>query len=408
MKILMLFQYPPLPPPLDLAGTKRNLPFLRENLKHHEVSVLSYGTLEDKKKFDESVGKVCKRVVFVDAGRPLIMKRLVQLWLLVTGRSTFRLLYRKKMQRHLDELISLEKFDLIHCCTQLFGYFRFPNTVPVVSDTHEVTYNLMYRTYKQTRNILQKLFSFIQYKLGKREELRICQKFDAIIATTERDKEVLHKDLLGQEIFVVNNGVDPSFLEYQQVEPEQRTMVFTGLMSYYPNNHGILYFLERIFPLVLSQVPDARLYIVGANPSKELRKRRSSRVIVTGYVVDVRPYIARAQVFIIPLLIGGGIRGKALEAMAMRKPIVSTSIGCEGIDLKHESSALFADTPEDFAASVVRLFNDQALRAKLAQRGHENVVARYDWMAKGKELEHLYQIVRAKSKAGLTGERVTL
>lgn len=399
MKILMLFQYAPLPPPLDLAGTKRNLPFLRENLKRHEVSVLSYGTLEDKKKFDQSIGKFCKHVVFVDANRPFIIKRLMQLWLLVTGRSTFGQFYRRKMQRQLDELISLEKFDLVHCCTQFFGYFRFPEELRVISDTHEITYDLMRRTYKQTKKMTKKLFGFVQYKLGKREELRLCRKFDAIIATTKRDEEVFRTHLPNQKIFVVQNGVDASFLERQDVEPEQRTMVFTGMMRYYPNNHGILFFLDEIFPRILAQASDSRLYVVGAHPTSELLKRSSEQVIVTGFVEDVRPYMARGVVFIIPLWIGGGIRGKALEAMAMRKPIVTTSIGCEGINLKHEDSALFADTPQEFAASVVRLFNDQALRTRLGEKAHENVITGYNWKTKGEELERVYQTVLLKGIA---------
>jgi glycosyltransferase involved in cell wall biosynthesis len=393
MKIFMLFPYAPLPPPLDLGGTKRNLPFLLENLKRHEVSVLSFGTREEKRKFMESVGKSCKHVRFVDRKRPRIINGLEQLWLLVTGRSTFRQLYRKKMQEQLDELLRKEKFDILHCCTQMFGYFRFPKDIPVISDTHEVTYDLLYRTYKKTKNVFVKLMSRLAYKFGKPEEIELCKKFDAIIATTERDGEVFQKDLPNQKMFVIQNGVDPAFLEFNWQEPEPKTMVFTGKMSFYPNNHGIIYFLEDIFPRVQLQEPSARLYVVGVNPSKELLRRASENVVVTGFVEDVRPYMARAEVYIIPLLIGGGIRGKALEAMAMKKPIVSTSIGCEGINLKHGESALFADTPEGFAAAVLRLFNDRALCMKLGQKAYENVVSGYNWKTKGEELDRVYQAV---------------
>lgn len=389
----MLFPYAPLPPPLDLGGTKRNLPFLNENLKRHEVSVLSYGTQEEKQKFVDSIGKACKYVRFVNRKRPRIINGLEQLWLLVTGRSTFRQLYRKRMQEQLDKLLREEKFDILHCCTQMFGYFRFPKDIPVVSDTHEVTYDLLHRTSKNTKNIFVKLMSYLGYKFGKPEEIEVCKKFDAIIATTERDYEVFRKDLPDQKMFVIQNGVDPAFLEFNRGEPEPKTMVFTGKMSFYPNNHGIIYFLEEIFPRIQLQEPSARLYVVGVYPSKELLRRASEHVVVTGFVEDVRPYMARAEVYIIPLLIGGGIRGKALEAMAMKKPIVSTSIGCEGINLKHGESALFADTPEEFAAGVLRLFNGRALRTKLGQKAYEIVVREYDWKAKGEELDRVYQTV---------------
>lgn len=399
----MLFPYAPLPPPLDLGGTKRNLPFLLENLRRHEVSVLSYGTQDEEQKFLGSIGKACKHVCFVNRKRPRIINGLEQLCLLVTGRSTFRQLYRKRMQGQLDRLLRKEKFDILHCCTQMFGYFRFPKDIPVISDTHEVTYDLLYRTYKKTKNLRVKLMSRLAYKFGQSEEIALCKRFDAIIATTERDYKVFRKDLPHQKMFVIQNGVDPAFLEFNPQEAEPKTMVFTGKMNFYPNNHGIIYFLEEVFPWIQLHESSAKLYVVGVNPSKELMRRASKNVVVTGFVEDVRPYIARSEVYIIPLLIGGGIRGKALEAMAMKKPIVSTSIGCEGINLKHGESALFADTPQEFATAVLRLFNDTALRTKLGQKAYENVVSGYDWKVKGEELDRVYRTVAQNGLARRVG-----
>ncbi|MBM2839815.1 MAG: hypothetical protein HW412_343 [Bacteroidetes bacterium] len=392
MKILMLFSYAPLPPPLDLGGSKRNRPFLLELLKHHEVSVLSYGSPEDEKMFRSSVGNRCKHIVFVDRRRPRIINGIQQYWLLLTGRSHFRQIYRKEMQRALDDLLARERFDIIHCVTQFFGYFRFPKDIPVVSDSHEVNYDLIYRTFKKTRNLYAKLVSYRMYTLGKPEEIRVCKTFDALIATTERDRNVFKEVLPDQQVFAINNGVDPAFLEPQSVQPEPHTMVFTGKMDFYPNKHGIMFFLDEIFPRILQRVPDARVYVVGIHPSKELLRRASENVIVTGFVDDVRPYMAKGDVYIIPLWIGGGIRGKALEAMAMRRPIVTTTIGCESIQLKHEESALFADSAEDFASAVIRLFNDQKLRQNLAQRAHANVLQYYDWEKQGEALNRVFEM----------------
>jgi glycosyltransferase involved in cell wall biosynthesis len=170
-------------------------------------------------------------------------------------------------------------------------------------------------------------------------------------------------------------------------------MVFTGNMSFYPNRHGILYFLDEITPLILSKTPDARLFVVGVYPLKELLRRASKEMTVTGFVEDVRPYVARAEVFIIPLLIDGGIRGKALEAMAMKKPIVSTSIGCGGINLKDKGPAFPADTPGYFAKAVLRLLNDEALRTKLGEKAYATVLEEYNWEAQGEKLERVYQTV---------------
>jgi glycosyltransferase involved in cell wall biosynthesis len=164
-------------------------------------------------------------------------------------------------------------------------------------------------------------------------------------------------------------------------------------MNYYPNHHGLLWFLDEVFPQILDGVPDARIFVVGANPSKSIMKRATENIIITGYVDDVRPYVARAQVFVIPLLIGGGTRLKALEAMAMKRPIVSTTLGCEGIHLKHGESVLFGDTPKDFADAVIRMFGDAGLRSKLVESAYANVVAHYSWDAIGKNLEHVHQAI---------------
>ena len=388
MKVLMLFPYAPQPPPFDLAGTKRNLPFLLELAKYNDVSVLSFGTHEEEKLFRSSYGKVCKEVRFVNFKRPRIITGLERLWLLGTGRSSFRQLFRMPMQRAIDEMTSDTRYDIIHCCVQFFGYFTFPKEVPVSSDTHEVKYDLLRRTAKIIRNPFWKALTYFSYKFGKEEEISLCKKFDLLVTTTERDRELFRKDLPDQSLITIQNGAGNSFFEDLGIEPEPFTMVFTGLFTHLPNSHGILYFLDKIFPLILSEIPGACVYIVGKSPTRELLSRSSDNIIVTGFVEDVRPYMAKSQVFIIPLLAGGGIRGKALEAMAMKKPIVTTTIGVEGINLCHDVSALFADEPYAFARSVVQLFRDSGHRERIAKNAYATALEQYNWKAKGKDLSN--------------------
>jgi glycosyltransferase involved in cell wall biosynthesis len=253
--------------------------------------------------------------------------------------------------------------------------------------------------YKNTRRPFLKFLTYLKYRLGKQEEIAVCRKFNALVATTVKDQQLFHQELPEQEIFVINNGVQSSFLEPQNIMPEPYSLVFTGLMTHYPNEHGILFFLDEVFPIVLERNPLSRLYIVGAKPSGTIKARASSNVIVTGFVDDVRPYMAKGEQYIIPLFIGGGIRGKALEAMAMKKPIVTTTIGCEGINLKHEFSALFADTPEDLASAIYRLQNDPQLRCSLAESAYKTVLEEYDWNNKGAELSAAYYRVLGKLEA---------
>jgi glycosyltransferase involved in cell wall biosynthesis len=393
MKVLMMFPYPPLPPPFDLGGTKRNLPFMLENAKRHEVSVLSYGTKEEEDLLRKHLGHLFRHIRFVPRVRPRIVTLLEVVWLLVTGRSSFRLMYTKSMQRALDEIAALETFDVIHCAVPMFGYFRFPPGAALVTDTHEVTYDLILQIQKGRRNPVRKLIGYFSYRIGRHEEIMLCRKFDAMITTTEPDYAVFRKDLPDQNMSIIQNGAGASFFEPIDGNPEPCSMVFTGLMTHYPNDEGMRHFLDNIFPLILRQEPRAKVTVVGKNPSRSLLSRASANVVVTGFVEDVRPYMARAQVYIIPLLSGGGIRGKALEAMAMRKPIVTTSRGCEGIHLKDGESALFADTPEEFARAVLRLFGDAKLRERIADNAYATVVARYNWEEKGEELNRVYESV---------------
>jgi polysaccharide biosynthesis protein PslH len=395
MKILMIFPYAPLPPPLDLGGTKRNLPFFLELAKYHEVSVLAYGTPEEEQLFRNSYGGFCHDVRFVNRKRPRIFGAVQMLWLLGTGRSSFRMLYRRAMQRAINQMAAKGQVDLIHCCVHMFGYFSFPPDIPVTSDTHEVKYDLLRRTAEHTRSRFRKMWLTLQWKFGRREEIELCRKFDLLLTTTERDLQVFRKKLPKQNMAVVQNGAGKSFFEDLGFEPKPFVMVFTGLFTHLPNSDGIIHFLDHIFPKICELEPQSCIYVVGKSPSRALRARASKNVVVTGFVEDVRPYIARAQVFVIPLLAGGGIRGKALEAMAMKRPIVTTTIGVEGIDLRNEHSALVADTPDAFAKAAIRLFHDAGLRERLAANAFATVQCSYNWEAKGKELDGLLRSVVA-------------
>ncbi|MBI5472062.1 MAG: glycosyltransferase [Ignavibacteriae bacterium] len=391
----MVFQFAPYP--ADLGPAKRNFPFFQENLKRHDVTVLSFGTPEEKQKIDAVFGDKC-RVVYVNNKRPRALNFLLRIWLLLTGRSSYRRFYSWKMQRAIDQLVKEEQFDLIHCCTTMLGYHKFPRHIPLVGDTHNVEYDAVYRAYKQTSSFVKPYF-YWEYLRVKQEELQNCEPFHVMIATTQQDYKKFRAVLPNKKIHIIPNGVDLAFFQNQKVKEEERTLVFTGLMSYYPNNHGILYFLDEIFPLILEQAPDAKITIVGAEPPKKLQRRASDNITVTGFVDDVKPYFARGQVFVIPLKIGGGIRGKALEAMAMRRPIVSTTLGCEGINLKHEDSALFADTPEEFAQAVIRMFNEPELRTRLTEKAYRNVLDGYSWEVNGLALDRVYQSLLDKHKA---------
>lgn len=384
----MVFHLPPCPP--SYGAVKRSFHLLEETIKHHEVSVLSFGNQKDLQLFTDSFGTVCKQIVFVDSP-PRWLRRLTLFGLLIRGKSSLCLLHSRQLQKALDAFLKQQSFDVLHFTTSILALHRVPEGTPLIGDMQNIEYDNIYRACKETTTFFRKLYYGIEYRLAKPTELRLAKRFDALLATSKRDLEMLHQEVPNANIHLIPNGVDLEYFSPREETADRKTMVFTGLMNYYPNDHGILWFLDEIFPHILTLEPEARIVIVGANPSKNLLRRASKSIIITGYVDDVRPYIARSEVYVIPLRIGGGTRLKALEAMAMKKPIVSTRLGCEGIDLRHEESVLFADEPKEFARMVIRMFGDAALRARLTKNAYDRAVTQHGWQAIGKDLEHVHQ-----------------
>ena len=394
MKILMAFHTLTYPP--ESGVTKRTYHLLEEMARRHEVTVLSLGTPDEAQRIKRQIGARCREVVFVNGRVPRWVNLLKRIKLALAGQSLLRHSYSPRLQRAFDDLFQRERFDLVILSSPVLTYYRRPADLPCITDTHNVEYDMWHRFYTQARGVVARTYYWYQYRLLRRDELAACSGGDALLATSERDASVFKKDLPAQSIHVVPNGVDLDQFAPPPGEPEPRSMVFCGLMNYSPNDEGMTFFLERVLPLIHREVPEARLTIVGSGASKAMQRRATDRVVVTGYVPDVRPYVAKGQVYVIPLLVGGGTRLKALEAMAMRKAIVTTSVGCEGIDLVQGESALFADTPEELAQAVIRLFREPELRARLAERAAALAAAKYGWGSIGDRLDAIARDVVAR------------
>jgi len=399
MKILMAFHTLTYPP--ESGVTKRTFHLLEEMTRRHEVTVLSLGSRADEERIRKQIGARCREIVYVDGRVPRWVNLLKRIKLALAGQSLLRHSFTAKLQRAFDELFRRERFDLVILSSPVLSFYRVPAEVPLITDTHNVEYDMWYRFYRQARGLVARAYHWYQYRLLRRDELQACTGGDALLATSVRDAGVFEKDLPAQSIHVVPNGVDLDYFAPPPIEQVPRSMVFCGLMGYSPNDEGMTFFLDRVFPLIQREVPDATITVVGSGPSRAMQRRATDRITVTGYVEDVRPYVARGQVYVVPLLVGGGTRLKALEAMAMRKAIVTTSVGCEGIDLVPGESALFADTPEGLAQAVIRLFREPELRARLAERAAALAAERYGWRSIGEKLDAIaQQVVARRRQAG--------
>jgi glycosyltransferase involved in cell wall biosynthesis len=191
-----------------------------------------------------------------------------------------------------------------------------------------------------------------------------------------------------QHAEVIPNGIDLG--EFRPAPPSSLPVIlFTGLLSYYPNQQGIRWFLDQVFPWVLEQVPHARVVVAGAAPPRWLLWRQSASIEVTGLVTDMRPYIRDAAAVIAPLMIGGGTRVKILEAQAMARPVVSTSVGAEGLHQHPGETLLIADDAETFARQLVRILTTPDEARAIALRGRTHVAQFFDWDRIGERLNRL-------------------
>ena len=403
MKILQILPYSPVQP--TFGGALRMHHLLRMLCARHEVTVIAYGRPEAAAEYKAEFGPGLKAVHMVQYRWTARYRRLAQLvsfW----GRHSF--FYSTAKSRAMEEtilrVVAEGNFDIIQTEFASMGCFEIPGRAVKVLDSHNIEYDNFRRVWLKTKAPFRKLHYFDEYKKFHREEIDNYRNQDVLFLTSQRDKELIDTELPDMPKYVVPNGVDGAYFAPSAQTPEPSSIVFTGAMSYFPNNDGIYYFLDNIFPLILREIPEAKIYVVGIQPPKELLARNSHNVIVTGYVDDVRPYVYRSSVFVVPLRMGGGTRLKVLEAMAMKKPIVSTSIGCEGIDVRHDESILIADEPAAFAASVVTLLRDAELRARLVERGYELMQKEYEWAVIGESVEEIFRtLLEARNGASSSG-----
>ncbi len=223
----------------------------------------------------------------------------------------------------------------------------------------------------------------------RRYEAETLRRFDTVIAVSARDGEGLRKQYGLDRIELIDTGVDLDFYPFSP-PPNEPVLVFSGAMDSRSNIDGIEFLLDEVWPLIARVRPDTRAVIVGRNPPPALVAKAQSRSLpwrFTGFVDDIRPHIAAAQVSVIPLRVGSGTRIKAFEAMALGRPVVSTTLGVEGLDIMPGEHFLAADTAADFAAAILRLFDDAALRARLAQAARARLEERFSWTHVARQFE---------------------
>ena len=279
------------------------------------------------------------------------------------------------------EYLREKNIDLIYFNAMQMTQYAPPSlNIPVMADLCD-SLSLLFRRMADTeRKWKQKLRYFLESQSLKRYERSLAKSFSLLMLISPVDEEAIKTVAPIAKTLVVPNGVDTDYYRPPQKPAEKNKIVFTGVMSYDPNDDAALYFAEKIFPLVKRNVPDAEFWVVGKDPSEKVRALESRAGIhVTGTVPDMREHLGTARVFVSPLRTGAGMKNKILSAMAMERPVVATSLSLDGIDLVPNQDVLVGDSPEEFAAQVVGVLKDEDLSRRLGSEGRALVAERYSW-----------------------------
>lgn len=375
----------------------------------HEVSLLSLRATDEHTEASLAECKTYCRDVFdypLDVLNPATrLKRALQLRSLVS-RRTFETLItlNSDFQTYFDSVVRDGDYDVVQVEFCQMGAYRLPNPPGgrrprYVLDEHNIEYEILKRTAEASESKLRKLYNEVNWRKLRHEELDTWRRFDGVALTSVRDEQILREQSANVRTRVVPNGVDVDNFRPTGVPTRPDELLFFGALSYYPNTDGLNHFIDETLPRIVARRPNIKLRVIGPGPAASTLSRAGKNVEIVGFVDDLRPEIERAAAVVVPLRIGGGTRLKIVEAMAMGRPIVSTSLGAEGIDVTHEKDLLLADTPEAFSKEVLRLLDDPALGVRLGAGARALAETRYSWRAAVGNLQEFYAELGAKGAA---------
>jgi sugar transferase (PEP-CTERM/EpsH1 system associated) len=404
-KILVLTPQFPYPP--HQGTTIRNYNLIAGLARRHEVHLLSFGNPDESR--STPLVELCRSVRLINPPQRSVRRRMMGLIFSRLPDMAQRL-PSAEFGAALAAMLDREEFDVVEVeGIELAQYLfqaarsRGDKTWPrLVFDDHNAEYILQQRAFetdvRAPRRWIGAAYSFVQWQRLRGYERRACLVADRVVAVSDTDAKAIRRLVPGLEPIVVPNGVDMAYYTApippaeRQAGPGLEDLVFTGKMDFRPNVDAVLWFAQEVLPLVRREAPDVRFWVVGKDPHPRLAPLSGDpAIVVTGCVDDVRPYIAGAAVYAVPLRIGGGTRLKVLEAMAMGKAIVSTALGCEGFDLVPDQELVVADEPAQFAAAVLGLLRDPERRERLGRAARRFAGSRYDWRIIVPRLERIYE-----------------
>lgn len=365
----------------------------------HDLTVIYRAIEAEEEAGATELRKFCKGVYGVRVPRPRGAVEKLR-WMLPFLFSRYPLalctVFFRPIAHQLAQLARSERYDIVQVEHSSLSIYRdhvdFAGDPATVLTMHNIDYLRNERVLRNTPWGAAKLYHWLNQRRFKRWELGVLARYDQVIAMSEVDREVLETDVAGLPVQVVPNGVDATAIPFAPAAAGTNTIIFVASMDSEANHDGAMFFLQEVWPLLKRQRPDTVLKLVGRGPNAELRAADNGNdVIVTGKVDDVLKFYREAAVAIVPLRSGGGTRLKILEAMAAGTAVVSTTIGCEGLEVGHERDILIADEPAALAEAIRHVLDDEPARAALVHAARELVETRYDWKLIARQHQMVYQ-----------------
>jgi len=408
MKILFLSQIVPYPPHGGVLQRGYNM--IREIGKYNEVHLLAFihpDVLATEAQLVESRKELLKYCISVEYfqlwPKKSVLHKYFGFALGLFYPKPFSFLAHKSVdfRKKINEVIKDRQIELVHYDTIALAQYRdCAPELPSALTHHNIESELMGRRAAVEKNLFAKFYLNMEVRKLVKSEESISPLFDLNVTMSSIDSGKLQELAGNIKIAVIPNGADLNYFKPVKGE-ETRAVIYAGGMNMYANLDAVMFFVDNIWPTIKASIPDVVFYAIGQDPPPELIKKakQDDGIKVLGYVDDVRPYVAKASVYIVPLRVGGGTRLKVVDALSQGKAIVSTSIGCEGINVTPGKNIVIADDPQTFAREVIAIFDDDNKRDSLGVAARELAEKQYSWEKMGKDLQSAYEeIVIEKGK----------
>ncbi|MBL4652675.1 MAG: glycosyltransferase [Flavobacteriales bacterium] len=377
MKLLIVLSR--FPYPLEKGDKLRAYYQIKELSKYNEIILCCFTHSWVNKKYLKELRPYCADIKIIKLS---LWKAVFNLIKTYASEVPFQVayFYQEKAQKEFDSFVAEHLPKHIYCqlvrvAKYAEKYTMFPKTLDYMDALSMGAERRIEKAPFYLRSMLEKEANRL-----KKYEVQLFDLFDVKTIISEQDRELIKHPKNG-EINIIRNGVKTDFFKPVPQQEIMHDIVFTGNMAYPPNIDGAVFLTKEILPLIQAQIPNIRLVIAGATPTKKVQELKSDSVVVTGWVDDIRESYASSKVFIAPMRIGTGLQNKLLEAMSMQIPCVTTPLANNALGATHKENILIGSTANELATCIIDLLKDKDLREKIAKGGHDFVQDTYDWTA---------------------------